>query len=71
MPETIDSLVLEHLRAIRSDIADLKHDMREVRSEVISLRVVMGEFIKADARRESSVASLEHRVERRLELSST
>ena len=74
MPETIDSLVLEHLRAMRADIADPKHDMREVRSEVISLRVVMGEFIKADARRESSVASLEHRVERlerRLELSST
>ena len=49
MPETIDSLVLEHLHAMRADIVDLKHDMREIRSEVISLRVVMGEFIKADA----------------------
>jgi hypothetical protein len=71
MTAATDNLVLELLRAIRADMDEIKRDLREVKSEVISLRVIMGEFLKADARREGSIASLEHRVERierRLEL---
>ncbi len=64
MADTIDNLVLELLRAMRADIEEIKRDLHEVKSEVISLRIIMGEFIKADARREGSIASLEHRVER-------
>jgi len=71
MAEPINDLVLEHLKRIQSDLTEVKRDVREVKSEVVSLRTIMGEFIKTDARREGSIASLElrvERIERRLDL---
>jgi len=67
-------IVLEHLKRIQADLGEVRRDMREVKAEVISLRTIMGEFIKADGRRDGSIATLEHRIariERHLELQDT
>ncbi len=37
MTDNIESLVLEHLRAIRTDISSLKEDAREIKSRVNTL----------------------------------
>ena len=37
MTETVDNLVLEHLRAIRADVASIKDDVREVKHRLTSL----------------------------------
>ena len=34
MNESVENLVLEHLRAIRADSADMRFDMREVKSRL-------------------------------------
>ena len=35
--ENVDNLILEHLRAIRSDVGVIKEDVRELKSRVTSL----------------------------------
>jgi len=37
MADTIENLVLEHLRAIRADMASMKDDVRELKSRVNTL----------------------------------
>ena len=37
MSDNIENLVLEHLRAIRADMAYMKHDVREIKSRVNTL----------------------------------
>jgi hypothetical protein len=37
MTETVDNLVLEHLRAIRTDVASIKDDVREVKHRLTRL----------------------------------
>ena len=44
-------LVLEHLKRIQSDLSDVKRDVHDLKWDVISLRRMFGDFIKADARR--------------------
>jgi predicted nucleic acid-binding Zn-ribbon protein len=41
MPENVDNLILEHLRAMRSDIAALRDDTREVKSRLTSLETAV------------------------------
>lgn len=64
-------LVLEHLKTIQAKLAQMERNDRGTIAELISLRTMMGEFIKTDARREGHYLSLEARVdriERRLQL---
>ena len=71
MTEPTNSLLLEHLKRIQTELSEVKRDVRDVKSEIVSLRTIMGEFLKADARREGSIATLElrvERIERRLDL---
>jgi hypothetical protein len=46
MSDNIESLVLEHLRAIRSDIASVKDDVREIKSRVNSLEAGQATIIQ-------------------------
>ena len=41
MPENVDNLILEHLRAMRSDITALRDDTREVKSRLTSLETAV------------------------------
>ena len=38
MVESTENLVLEHLRAIRGDVGDVKRDVRSIRDELLGLR---------------------------------
>jgi len=64
-------IVLEHLKRIqagvtqlRSDNVDMRRDIRAMKDEMVSLRTIMGEFIKTDARREGDYLHLSARVDR-------
>jgi hypothetical protein len=49
---------------LRGAVADVRQDVRGIKDEIVSLRTIMGEFIKTDARRETDYLSLVTRVER-------
>lgn len=64
-------LVLEQLKKLqagmtelRNGMADVRRDVRSMKDEIVSLRTIMGEFIKSDARREGDYLNLATRVER-------
>lgn len=57
MTEDVSSLILEHLRAIRGDIADLKHHMDSIEIRMLSLEDHMRGLV-------SSVFDLQNRVGR-------
>ena len=78
MSKPDNKLILETLKKIQAGIADLRNgladvrqDTRAIKDEIVSLRTIMGEFIKTDARRESDslhLAARVDRLERRLDL---
>ena len=56
MVEPDNNLILENLKKIqagqaelRNAIADVRQDTRAIKDEIVSLRTIMGEFIKTDA----------------------
>lgn len=66
-----DNLVLEHLRAIRSDLTSLKDGQREVRAELGSIRGYLSAMHSDIAVANTRVDNLEnriHRIEQRLDL---
>jgi len=42
MTENVENLILEHLRAIRTDISGIKDDAREIKQRLTSLEAVAG-----------------------------
>jgi hypothetical protein len=40
MADTFDNPVLEHLRALRADVADMKNDMRDVKARLASIESI-------------------------------
>jgi predicted nuclease with TOPRIM domain len=64
-------LVLEHLKQIQHRLGNIEGDVRDVKSELISIRTIMGELLKSEARQDGDYAMLKRRIERiemRLEL---
>ena len=41
MTDNIENLILEHLRAIRADIGDVKEDVREIKQQITSLETAV------------------------------
>ena len=78
MTEPDNTLIYETLKKVQAGVAeirngqvDMRQDIRAIKDEIVSLRTIMGEFIKTDARRESDYLHLAARVdqiERRLDL---
>ena len=71
MGENIENLLLEHLRAIRTDIASITEDTREIKSRltvvesgVASLRRDNGDFATSIAAQHQSYDRLTDRIER-------
>jgi septal ring factor EnvC (AmiA/AmiB activator) len=79
MTDNIDNIVLEHLRAIRAEIASVKEDTREIKSRLIivesgiaSLRRDGGDFAASIADqhlRYDRLSDRIDRIEKRLDLS--
>ena len=71
MNEKVENLLLEHMRAIRSDISRLADDMRVTRSEMTSLRQPMAGISTLQDQDHVDIASIKsrlERIERRLDL---
>jgi hypothetical protein len=71
MADADNTLILETLKKIqagmvdlRNAVADVRQDTRTIKDEIVSLRTIMGEFIKTDARREGDYLQLAARVDR-------
>ena len=47
MADNIENLILEHLRAIRSDIGGLKDDVREIKQRLTSLEAAIAGLRRA------------------------
>lgn len=78
MADNIENLILEHLRAIRTDIGGIKEDVREIKQRITSLESAVaglrrdnanlyGDVIDQQARYDRLVERVE-RIERRLDL---
>lgn len=71
MPHDPENLVLDHLRAIRTDIAEIKSDIRELRDGQLSLREEVQAMRRDALRQERTIAGVQvdmDRVKTRLEL---
>ena len=71
MSERRDSLILEHLRAIRADMARLADDMRTTRSEMTAVRHQVAAIITLQEHDHTDIATIKarlDRIEKRLDL---
>ncbi|TDR88237.1 hypothetical protein [Enterovirga rhinocerotis] len=66
-----DNIVLEHLSAIRGDIAMIKDDMRGLKAEMTSIRQHIAAVMTLQEHDHTDIAMIKvrlDRIERRLEL---
>ncbi|MGE0700373.1 MAG: hypothetical protein AB7O57_14845 [Hyphomicrobiaceae bacterium] len=59
-----DSLVLEHLRAIRSDIADARRRIGNIEQELVSQGRLLAILVEGQASGRARFAELEQRLDR-------
>lgn len=74
MTENIESLVLEHLRAIRTDITDIKDRLNRIEIRISIVEQTLGGLYALAGSDHESLRSLTRRVERierRLDLHDT
>jgi hypothetical protein len=57
-------LVLDHLRAIRSDVGALRDDMRGVKGHLNAVEDIVAALVAADTRMQHSLDRLSDRTER-------
>jgi hypothetical protein len=57
-------IVLEHLKRIQGDLADLKRDVRDLKASNGMILGMTGELVKAAGRTDERFAELEIRVDR-------
>ncbi|MBI5721419.1 MAG: hypothetical protein HZC37_27430 [Burkholderiales bacterium] len=59
-----NELIYETLKRMQGDLTELRRETREVKADVTSIRSILGDLIKTDARRDGAYAVLEQRIER-------
>jgi len=64
MTETTDNLVLEHLRAIRADIAEIKVELHDLKDGQMSLREEIQTLRRDGLRQERTIAALQVDMDR-------
>jgi hypothetical protein len=62
-----DNIVLEHLRAIRGDMGDMKLDIRDVKQRLTSLEIGVANLASVQASHYASLASRMDRTEDRMD----
>ncbi len=71
MIEHVENLILEHLKAIRSDISIIKMQIGELTARVTSLEnhvaIIVGDILRMNARFDQLEVRID-RIERRLDL---
>ncbi|MBI1891410.1 MAG: hypothetical protein HYS18_12240 [Burkholderiales bacterium] len=79
MTEKIDNIIIEHLKAIRAEIAEVKADTSDIKQRLHSMDTSIVELRRSDVHQYEDAARLQvaldkmldriQRIERRLELS--
>lgn len=67
-----NELILEHLKAIQSKLADVASDVHDMKIDVRGVKGHMASFMQSEVSQDSAIASLQERlerIERRLEIS--
>jgi septal ring factor EnvC (AmiA/AmiB activator) len=67
MSESVENLILEHLRGMRGDIAALREDSREVKSRLTSLETAVSAMRREIADLYADVVGQHSRYDRLLE----
>jgi hypothetical protein len=71
MIESVENLVLEHLRVIRADMGAMKEEMSGMRAEMLIIRQHMGGLLGAQTLHDGEIGSIKvrlDRIEKRLDL---
>ena len=72
MPGPADNLVLEHLKALRTELraakSDIQADLRDIKARLTSIEHHQAGSYLDSARQGSRIDELDRRIERRLEL---
>lgn len=56
MTESVENLILEHLRAVRADLASVREDVREVKNRLSTLEAGQGAILQHIGHLTSTVA---------------
>jgi uncharacterized sporulation protein YeaH/YhbH (DUF444 family) len=64
MNENVDNLVIEHLRAIRADMARLADSMRTMQTEMSAMRQHLAGVVTLQEHDHGDIAALKSRVDR-------
>jgi hypothetical protein len=68
MSDKVDGLVLEHLRAIRTDTADLRADVRDIKTRLGNLESEQASIIQHLGNLAAADAAQQIGIDRRLEI---
>jgi hypothetical protein len=71
MNENVETLLLEHMRAIQADIGSMKQDMSGTRAEMLIVRQHTAGLLGTQVLHDTEIAGLKvrlDRIEKRLEL---
>ena len=64
MNEKVESLILEHLPAMRSEISGINEEIRGIRSEMRSMKSHMAAFMAHETTRDGDIAAVKLQLER-------
>ncbi len=64
MNEKVENLILEHLRALRADVAATGEEIRGIRGEMRALKQHMAAFMGHEATQDGDIASMKFQLER-------
>ncbi|MCM2476951.1 hypothetical protein HGO38_26230 [Rhizobium sp. CG5] len=64
MNEKVEHLILEHLRALRAEIAGMGEEIRGIRSEMRSMKQHMAAFMSHETAQDGDIASVKLQLER-------
>ena len=64
MNEKVENLILEHLRAMRSDISSMKDEMTGMRAEMRAMKQHMAAFMSHEAAQDGDIATVKLQLER-------
>jgi hypothetical protein len=64
MNEKVENLILEHLRAMRSDLSSVKEDVNGIRAEMRAMKQQMAAFMAHEATQDGDIASVKLQLER-------
>lgn len=77
--ENVEHILIEHMKAIRTELASIKDDTREIKSRITSLEGTTGRVLRETASQYGDIIENQHRydklvdrverIEKRLDLS--